>query len=101
MTRSVPFALGLCCLASLAGTISVADSLSLQPSQHRGLSKKPYLSFASQPLTFEPNQGQNASSAQFFTRSPGYGVQMMPSRAEFEFSSNNRQAIQGLLLWIS
>lgn len=48
------------------------------------------LSFASTPLSFEPNLGQADANARFISRGAGYSLQLQSSGASFEFNGRDK-----------
>jgi hypothetical protein len=77
-------------IAALTALILVAagQAADRKPSTHD-------LTFAKTPLAFEPNAGQDQSSARFLARGAGYSVKLEPSRALLSFGA--KQVALGLV----
>ena len=83
---------GLLCLAVCLGSMNGADKTPPNLVRPGKQTKDPRVSFVTTPLSFEPNVGQNRSSAKFFTRGPGYNAEISPTQAKFEFPSKDQDA---------
>src|SRR5581483_12142770 len=53
----------------------------------------PRVSMVRTPLSFEPNRGQNGSSAAFLAHGPGYSLELEPKRARLRLGGEKDRAI--------
>ena len=63
-----------------------------QASDNAGAASKLQLSYAQMPLSFEPNLGQDASSARFVAHGPGYLLRLDPRDAILELREGRKSA---------